>query len=189
MVMLIKKPGFYIPTPYWCWVDARRFLSSTLLVFYAWLWLAMIVSFLGYLPLYFWRRGIIYRDPDQPWWKFNFRRHQAHRYSYYMICYPLIYCVLGLPLSVARWLQFEHKHVPPAITLASSFIFDLSGLANVLLFMYTRTGLLLFEKPSSPSSATEENAGWGADVISVQLKSSGEASNAGATETATEVLT
>jgi hypothetical protein len=167
----------------------------------------MIISFLGYLPLYFWRQGYITRDPDQPWWKFNFRRQQAHRYSYYMIwcverycsdcltlmrrpisSYPLIYCVLGLPISVARWLQFEHRHVPPTITLASSFIFDLSGLCNVLLFIYTRTGLLLFEKPSSPTFTTEENGDWSADAISMQPKSNGELPAGKATRAATEVI-
>lgn len=71
---------------YWCWVNiGHKFLSYRLLVFYAWLWLAMIVSFLGYLPLYFWKRGYITCDPAQPWWRIHFQRHPAHRDSFNMI--------------------------------------------------------------------------------------------------------
>jgi hypothetical protein len=60
--------------------------------------------------------------------------------------YPLVYCIIGLPLSAARWSQFARHHVPSTATLVTSFIYDLTGLCNVLLFVWTRRGLLLISR-------------------------------------------
>ena len=67
--------------------------------------------------------------------------------------YPIVYAVLVLPLSVARWIGFVQEthgdrknHVPPTALLSVQVIYCLSGLANVILFFLTRPSLLLFGK-------------------------------------------
>jgi hypothetical protein len=56
--------------------------------------------------------------------------------------------------------QFFDHNRPPShpFTLVGSFIFDLGGLCNVLLFMYTRKGLLLFDDPSTHNIEVQQNA-------------------------------
>jgi hypothetical protein len=60
----------------------------------------------------------------------------------------LIYSLIILPLTIARWTQFSHHHVSSAATFFASSIFHLSGAANVLLFLVIRPELLLFPRPS-----------------------------------------
>jgi hypothetical protein len=52
-----------------------------------------------------------------------------------------------IPLSISRWLQFSHKNVPSAALFLGSIMFNLSGAANVLLFLIVRPHLLLFTPP------------------------------------------
>ena len=52
-----------------------------------------------------------------------------------------------IPLSTSRWLQFSHKSVPSAALFLGDIMFNLSGAANVLLFLTVRPHLLLFTPP------------------------------------------
>jgi hypothetical protein len=68
--------------------------------------------------------------------------------------YPLVYCITVLPASTIRWIGFmEELHgskinrVPSAAELGGRFIFGLSGIANVVLFLTTRPTLLLGPRP------------------------------------------
>ncbi|KAG8997283.1 hypothetical protein FRB93_000416 [Tulasnella sp. JGI-2019a] len=69
-----------------------------------------------------------------------------------MFWYPLSYTILVLPLSVTRWSTFRSrtdfdtpvKDMSIVTTSAVLFVFGLSGLVNVLLFLFTRPNLLLF---------------------------------------------
>jgi hypothetical protein len=61
-------------------------------------------------------------------------------------------------MCLVRWIGFtqegrgDHKsHVPPTLTIACVLLFALSGIANVLLLLFTRPQLLL-----SQGSATAE---------------------------------
>ena len=64
-----------------------------------------------------------------------------------MFSYPLAYSLIVLPLSIARWLQFNGKHVSSAATFFGVSVFNLSGAINVLLFLIVRPQLLLFSPP------------------------------------------
>ena len=71
--------------------------------------------------------------------------------------YPVVYCILVLPLSVGRWIEFHQERtgtkqnrVPSRATLAVSAVFSLTGIADVLLFFATRRGLLLFDDDDPP---------------------------------------
>ncbi|KAG9031593.1 hypothetical protein FRB95_002522 [Tulasnella sp. JGI-2019a] len=67
-----------------------------------------------------------------------------------LIWYPISYTALILPISIARWSSFPYmeivavKDLPILRTSITVFIFGLSGLVNVLLFLWTRPHLLLF---------------------------------------------
>ncbi|KAG8903040.1 hypothetical protein FRB99_003811 [Tulasnella sp. 403] len=69
-----------------------------------------------------------------------------------MFWYPISYTVLVLPLSITRWSTFRSredddkpvKDMSIVTTSVVLFIFGLSGLCNVLLFLLTRPNLLLF---------------------------------------------
>jgi hypothetical protein len=149
------------------------------------MWIALFVSLILYIPLFFWIRGNI--TVGRNFWDVRFhkrgelndpdgsRRRAMRMIAYaspvfwriihwcllYHDRYPLVYAVLVLPLSVARWIGFvEEDHgitvstVPSSATIATLFIFSLSGLANVLLFFLTRPTLLLFGHSRTETGAS-----------------------------------
>jgi hypothetical protein len=75
----------------------------------------------------------------------------VHLFIHYLQRYPLAFCVLILPLSIARWIAFVSEYaskkspVPSAPTIAFNALYNLTGLVDVILFLTTRRGLLLFE--------------------------------------------
>jgi hypothetical protein len=95
--------------------------------------------------------------------------------------YPVVYAILILPLSVARWIGFvqeshgdKKNHVPPTALLSVQVIYCLSGLCNVVLFFLTRPSLLLFGKdepvgddPSMRMVFLPVRTGYTGDVIEV----------------------
>ena len=84
--------------------------------------------------------------------------------------YPIVYCVIAVPLSVVRWLGFteEIKYgvnpTPAESNLAVLAIFGLSGFLNAILLLTTRPqsglfGRLMFTseaRPPLPLSMTVE---------------------------------
>ena len=82
------------------------------------------------------------------------RREFSCKFSYSVVnsahelpSYPLSYSLMVIPLSITRWLSTSHKNVPSAALFLGSIIFNLSGAANVLLFLFVRPHLLLFTPP------------------------------------------
>ena len=67
--------------------------------------------------------------------------------AYELPSYPLSYSLMVIPLSISRWLKFSHKNVPSAALFFGEIMFNLSGAANVLLFLIVRPHLLLFTPP------------------------------------------
>jgi hypothetical protein len=62
------------------------------------------------------------------------------------ISYPVVYFIIVIPTSVVRWVSgfgIAQKSLPSAATLATECLFSLSGLANVLIFLFTRPDLLM----------------------------------------------
>jgi hypothetical protein len=132
----------------------------------------MFVSFLTYTILFFWARGNLTVSPTC-WWKIrvhkdkdvvnsidpNTRKRTAMGMIAFVvftlqnslrsdICadsYPVVFAVVALPLSVVRWTTAfgSGQHHLPAATFAVEIIYSLSGALNVLLFLFTRSELLL----------------------------------------------
>ena len=60
--------------------------------------------------------------------------------------YPFVYFMLVIPTSVVRWVSgfgSGGKVLPSAATLATECIYSLSGLANVFIFLFTRSDLFM----------------------------------------------
>jgi hypothetical protein len=55
--------------------------------------------------------------------------------------YPILYCLLVLPLSVVRWKAFYGDSPKPAATLTVVAVFGLSGVLNAMLYSLTRARL------------------------------------------------
>jgi len=170
------------PTPYWCWIG-EDFLIHRLWAGYIWLWVALFVSVLLYVPLFFWGRGNI--TVGDKFWSFQIHRAGnvddrggSRRRSMSLLAYPLVYSCLVLPLSVGRWIGFEQAshgdkkvHVPASATLAIQTIYALSGICNVILFLTTRPNLLLFKRGSVVSGETAvsgESAMLSGDADSIE---------------------
>jgi len=143
--------NYEVPTPYWCWINPQ-FSSQRLAGEYIWLWMALFASAILYVPLYFWAEGHLSVDTEK-WYKFHVCKpdqgteRAQRKIALGMLLYPFSYCLIILPLSVARWLQFRHVHVPSAATFFGVSMFNLSGAVNVLVFLIARPGLLLFTRP------------------------------------------
>lgn len=55
--------------------------------------------------------------------------------------YPVVYCVIILPLSGARWTAFIQGRVSPTATFVGVAIFGLSGVLDAVTYFVTRTKL------------------------------------------------
>ena len=59
-----------------------------------------------------------------------------------LLCYPIMYICLTMPLSISRLSQFAGKSPSLAAVYAGATIFCCSGLVNVLLYTATRKGII-----------------------------------------------
>ncbi|KAN0107216.1 hypothetical protein V8E52_010418 [Russula decolorans] len=142
--------NYETPTPYWCWINPNQYLGERLGGDYVWMWIALLASTTLYIPLYFWAEGFWSVDEEYKfhWWNPDQRvGYEQRRATLGMLLYPLAYSLVVLPISITRWLQFSHYHVPPAATFFGDSMFYLSGAINVLLFLIIRPELLLFPRP------------------------------------------
>ena len=59
-----------------------------------------------------------------------------------LLCYPIAYLIVLLPLSIARLQQFSGRNPSLNTTYVACAIFDCQGLVNVLLYTSTRKGIV-----------------------------------------------
>jgi len=143
---------YMTPDGFWCWIgNGSRYNKERYAGEYVWMWIALSVSALTYIPLSFVALGIL-RVSQTHWWKFELHgRGEAQvegqkRRSISMIAYPVVYFILVIPTSVVRWVSgfgSSTKTLPSAATLATEVLFSLSGLGNVFIFLFTRSDLFM----------------------------------------------
>jgi len=157
-----QSSPFYAPTPFWCWISNGH-EASRLFGEYMWIWLAALINIILYIPLYFCVRGNIKVHPVSRRITFSFTNSRSataagegvaikdkNKEALKLIWYPISYTALVLPISIARWSSFptsasaQTDELPITKTAVTVFIFGLSGLVNVLVFLTTRPHLLLF---------------------------------------------
>jgi len=149
-----RNSNFYdTPTPFWCWIGSA-YKAERIAGEYFWLWFALFMSVLLYVPLFFWARGNLSVDP-KCWWKFRIHTQNDilvidpegwKRRSLGLIAYPLVYTVVVLPLSIVRWTSgfgASTRHVSDVATFITITIYSLSGAINVVLLLCTRPDLLV----------------------------------------------
>jgi len=148
------RKAYEIPTPYWCWISPR-YPGQRLAGEYLFLWLALFTSVLLYIPLYFWTEGRLSVD-EKKWYKFHTHtfsqrgsrsEYAQRRAARGMLFYPLAYSFVVLPLSVARWSLYDHRHMPTGFVFFAVCTWNLSGAINVLLLVLIRPQLLLLTRP------------------------------------------
>jgi len=160
--------NYETPTPYWCWIgphySGERFGGET-----AWMWIALFVTVILYIPLLFWAKGFWWvesvdkgtpcstakgykfhwADPDK---RVGYTQWEATS----LLLYPLAYSLIIIPLTVTRCLEFAHRNVPTAATFFGVTMFYLSGAINVTLFLTIRRKRLLFPRPEELRVAEPE---------------------------------
>ena len=67
---------------------------------------------------------------------------RLRKVSLTLLCYPLVYMVFLMPLSIARLQQFAGLNPSLTFTYAACAVFDCQGLVNVILYTSTRKGLI-----------------------------------------------
>jgi len=156
-----SKPSdlYFSPTPIWCTIG-KPYELVRLFAKYLWLWLACLVSFLLYIPLSLWSRGYITVDG----WRFRVHKKMCveddrgrRRLFLATIAYPLSNAILIAPLSIVRWMQNAGTYpITSTYSLAVAAVFELSGVINVLLFLFIRPNLLLFRSDTRCESCARE---------------------------------
>jgi len=147
------------PTPYWCWIG-QRFSWQRIAGEYVWFWLTLFISIALYFPLYLLHREVI--RPGKSWYApsevkeediedripvVSTALSQKPSKLWTAILYPILYCVITLPLSVARWIEFRQEatggemHISPTATFICGIIFTMSGVFNAVMYLLTRTWL------------------------------------------------
>jgi len=149
-----RHKNFDVPSPYWCWISPQ-FNAERLAGEYVWMWLALFTSVVMYIPLYLWAKGRL--SIGERWYELHLSQpgqkaeYFQRRTSLGLLCYPLAYSLVVLPISVARWTQIHHPHIPSAAMLFGQSMLNLSGAINVVLFLIIRPKLLLFTPPEMPT--------------------------------------
>jgi len=136
---------------FWCWIgDGSRYTAERYTGEYVWMWIALGVSAVTYIPLAFVAQGIGLRVNGNRWYRFELYRRddiraEDQKKSISMIVYPFVYFWLVIPLSVVRWVSGfgSGEKTLPTATIATECIYSLSGLANVLIFLFTRSNLFM----------------------------------------------
>ncbi|KAI0297087.1 hypothetical protein BC826DRAFT_1002129 [Russula brevipes] len=131
--------NYETPTPYWCW--------------------------LMYIPLYFWAEGRLSVDEER-WYRFHTSasdqgvEYEQRRAALGMLLsfqLPLAYSIVVLPLSIARWSQFNHHKVTSAATFFGDSMFHLSGAINKSI------GSAIFSDAGNDAHSPEPTASGPAD--------------------------
>ncbi|KAG6874491.1 hypothetical protein C0995_010401 [Termitomyces sp. Mi166 len=142
------------PTPYWCWIG-NDYLLWRIFGEYMWFWITLGFSLFAYTLLFFWSRGNITLD-EESWWRFTIhprrlnKQHNTRMQSLIMLAYPIVYCILVIPLSIVRWIGFVQdtkdgsSRIGAAATLTVVSIYSCAGAANVVLLLTTRPNSVLF---------------------------------------------
>jgi len=165
----------YAPTPSWCGIANPR-LGYMIAGEYLWLWLALVISFLAYIPLSFLAQGRITLS-EQKWWKFQINKNSSLTYArqrlfYTMIVYPVVYSIIVLPFSIVRWYELTHGISNLVSQLSTKALWGLSGVLDVSVFLLTRPNVLLFD--DQPGSYGQPSA-----RSSIQLDCKPEGANQG----------
>ncbi|KAH9993339.1 hypothetical protein BJV74DRAFT_884449 [Russula compacta] len=115
-------------------------------------WMSALLSFVLYVTILLRVRGNLIQDTTGKWslrwvprsesWQLAFARDYLDdstiKIAAIIVWYPVIYTVLIVPISIARFASYAGASVPHGFTFLADLIFALGGFANLLLFLGTR---------------------------------------------------
>ncbi|KAI6001098.1 hypothetical protein F5J12DRAFT_771334 [Pisolithus orientalis] len=148
----VTQHNIYGPTGYWCWID--RSTAEQIGLDYIWMWLAAVLNIISYVLLALVTKRPILVDGNRFRWRGKQERSIGARTStesvkaIQMFFYPLVYIMVVLPVSAARFAQFGGHDVPFAVTIFTDTLFALSGLFDTILYAFTRPKLMPRRKTS-----------------------------------------
>ncbi|KAI6108429.1 hypothetical protein EDD16DRAFT_81295 [Pisolithus croceorrhizus] len=128
---------------------------------YMWMWLAAVLNIISYLFLVLVVKGVVLADGNSfRWWGKQERRSvpQAAGTSaesvkaIQMFFYPLVYIIVVLPISAARFSEFAGHKVPFAVTAFADTLFASCGLFDTILYALTRPRLMPRRRSQDPQS-------------------------------------
>ncbi|KAI6002223.1 hypothetical protein F5J12DRAFT_224173 [Pisolithus orientalis] len=146
------------PTGHWCWIE--RGIMEQIGLDYIWMWLAAILNIISYLFLILVIKRLVIMDGN----RFRWRGRQERGIPYgagtsiesvranQMIFYPLVYIILVLPISAARFSKFMGHDVPFPVTGFAATLYASSGLINTILYTLTRPKLMPRRPSQTPKS-------------------------------------
>ncbi|EIW55449.1 uncharacterized protein TRAVEDRAFT_38715 [Trametes versicolor FP-101664 SS1] len=145
-----ERGPYFGPTGYWCWITSgyphQQFYFEYFLEF-----LSAGLSFFLYAAVLLRVRGNLVKTsgrwclrfvPHGERWVLAIRRDAVDGYMMHvvarMVWYPVAYTILLLPVTIARFVMFSGRNVPFGATIFADFVFNLQGVANVILLLATR---------------------------------------------------
>ncbi|KAI6119804.1 hypothetical protein F5141DRAFT_35339 [Pisolithus sp. B1] len=155
----VAQHNIYGPTDYWCWIDGGT--AEQIGLDYVWMWLAAVLNIISYLFLVLVIKRVVLADGNSfRWWGKQERSvPQAAETSaesvkaIQMFFYPLVYIIVVLPISAARFSEFRGHNVPFAVTAFADTLFASCGLFDTILYALTRPRLMPRRPSQDPQSA------------------------------------
>jgi len=163
------------PIPYWCWIG-KDFFSLRVVGEYIWFWLTLTTSIALYIPLLLLHWGVI--KPGTSWYSPNGDNRSMNlpvavhpeappntrlgaisrkdKRLWFIILYPILYCVLILPLTIVRFVGFREElktsetHHRAASALTVMIIYSLGGVFDAALYLLTRNNVFQSDSRGEP---------------------------------------
>ncbi|TCD64732.1 hypothetical protein EIP91_003688 [Steccherinum ochraceum] len=143
----VKNNGsFYGISGHWCWI-ADGYPVARIMTDYFWMFFSAITCFVLYGMILLKLRGNITTsgwkikfslhksdDPESP----DGSDHQLKVMAKQMLLYPIAYTIIILPIACCRFVEWSGKDVSWGGTVFSDSVYLMSGLVNVILFIFTR---------------------------------------------------
>jgi len=181
-----KEKYYAAPAPYWCWIGkgftGYRYGGEYVWLWVA--FIVSLIMYLPLFSLHFgvikpgnhWyspKTDLTFKHPSLPSERSSTSqgdsmeepshvqpRNQGvsrkDRVLWFTILYPLLYCILILPLSIVRWMTFGEEAKTgrsprwPIPTFIAIVIFSLSGVMNALLYLLTRSRFFKSDEGPEP---------------------------------------
>ncbi|KAI6007235.1 hypothetical protein EDD15DRAFT_2358377 [Pisolithus albus] len=154
----VAQHNIYGPTGYWCWIDGST--AEQIGLDYMWMWLAAVLDIISYLLLVLViKRAARAGGNSFRWWGKQ-ERSVSHAVgssvenvrANQLFFYPLVYIIIVLPISAARFSKFSGHEVPFAVTAFADTLFASSGLFDTILYASTRPRLMPRRPTHDPQS-------------------------------------
>ncbi|KAH9968197.1 hypothetical protein BC827DRAFT_1152477 [Russula dissimulans] len=152
LALRTKALGPYFgPSGFWCWIS-ESYPDEQVCLEYMFEWMSAFFSFALYVTVLLRVRGNLSRDTMGKWslrwvpssesWQLGFARDYLDSSTFKMaaniVWYPVIYTVLIVPISIARFASYAGAPVPDEFIFLADLIYALGGFTNLVLFLGTR---------------------------------------------------